>query len=344
MTAEIDTSGSQSKQGRKDDMTRLKLYAGAAALALLLGGSADAAQLNIAFTVHSATSNTFWQAVKKGFDDACAKIQANCQMIFTQTEGSIAEQSANMQTAIAANPDALITSIVDNNAFTSLLQDARSKGILVIASNVDATEGPAKKIRQAFIGQGFIPAGYSLGQAQSRNFPKDGPIHVLVGVSAPGQNWSEQRAKGVMNFMEDFKKANPGRDITVERIDSGTDLAVVSDRVGAYLNAHPDTTAYFDTGFWHAGVARVLADRGVKPGKVLLGGFDLVPEVLEQMKAGYVQVQIDQQPYEQGFMPVMEAYLAKTVGLAPADIDTGQGVVTPDQVDAIMALSKQGVR
>jgi simple sugar transport system substrate-binding protein len=62
------------------------------------------------------------------------------------------------------------------------------------------------------------------------------------------------------------------------------------------------------------------------------------------MKAGYVQVQIDQQPYEQGFMPVMEVYLAKEVGLAPADIDTGQGVVTPDQVDAIMQLSTQGLR
>ena len=55
-------------------------------------------------------------------------------------------------------------------------------------------------------------------------------------------------------------------------------------------------------------------------------------------------MQIDQQPYMQGFLPVMEVYLAKTVGLAPADIDTGQGVVTPDQVDAIMELSTQGVR
>ena len=74
----------------------------------------------------------------------------------------------------------------------------------------------------------------------------------------------------------------------------------------------------------------MLKDRGVEPGKVLLGGFDLVPEVLQQMTAGYVQVQIDQQPYMQGFMPVMQAYLDKTVGLAPSDIDTGQGVVTPE--------------
>ena len=77
---------------------------------------------------------------------------------------------------------------------------------------------------------------------------------------------------------------------------------------------------------------------------VLLGGFDLVPEVLQQMKAGYVQVQVDQQPYMQGFMPVMQVYLAKTVGLAPTDIDTGQGIVRPDDVDSIMELSAQGLR
>ena len=57
--------------------------------------------MNIVFTHHSSASNPFWQAVKKGFDDACAKIQANCQMIFTQTEGSIEQQSANMQAALA---------------------------------------------------------------------------------------------------------------------------------------------------------------------------------------------------------------------------------------------------
>src|SRR6185503_3734864 len=234
-------------------MTKLKLFAGTAVLGLLLGGAAQAAQLNIAFTVHSASSNTFWQAVKKGFDDACEKIQANCQMIFTQTEGSIAEQQANMQTALAANPDALITSIVDNSAFDDLIKGARDKGVSGIATNVGDTDGAKGSARQAFIGQGFIPAGYTLGEAQSKDFPADGPIHVLDGVSAPGQNWSEQRAQGVMNFMEDYRKANPNREVTVERIDSGTDLAVVSDRIGAYLNAHPETTAYFDTGFWHAG-------------------------------------------------------------------------------------------
>ena len=317
--------------------------------AALLGTTALTAQaqddaLSIVFTHHSSASNTFWQAVKKGFDDACERVGADCQMIFTQTEGSIEQQAANMQAALARNPDALITSIVDNSAFDQIIADARASGVTVIGSNVDDTDGDAGNDRQAFIGQGFIPAGYSLGKAMSDHFPADGPINVLVGVSAPGQNWSEQRAAGVISFLEEFKGANPSREVSWERIDSGTDLALTADRVGAYLSANPDTTAYFDTGFWHAAVARVLQDRGAEPGEVLLGGFDLVPEVLQQMKAGYVQVQVDQQPYMQGFMPVMQAYLAKTVGLSPANIDTGQGIVRPEDVDGIMELSAKGLR
>jgi len=314
--------------------------------ALAAGGSIASAQepMNIVFTHHSSASNPFWQAVKKGFDDACAKIQANCQMVFTQTEGSIEQQSANMQAALSSKPDALITSIVDNNAFDQIISDARTAGVTVIAANVDDTEGAAGNARQAFIGQGFIPAGYALGKKMSEFFPKEGKIKALVGVSAPGQNWSEQRAAGVMKFLEEYKAANSSREVVIERMDTGTDGAVVADRVGAYLSANPDTTVYFDTGLWHAYVAQVLADRGVPPGKVLMGGFDIVAEVLQQMEAGYIQVQVDQQPYMQGFMPVMEAYLAKTVGLAPADIDTGKGVVLKEDVPALMELAKQGVR
>jgi simple sugar transport system substrate-binding protein len=46
----------------------------------------------------------------------------------------------------------------------------------------------------------------------------------------------------------------------------------------------------------------------------------------------------------QGFMPVMEVYLAKTVGLAPSDIDTGNGLVVPSQADSIAAMAAKGLR
>jgi simple sugar transport system substrate-binding protein len=312
--------------------------------ALLVGQATAANALSIAFTIHSSASNTFWQAVKKGYDDGCKRVEAQCSMVFTQTEGSVDQQVANIRAAISAKPDALFTSIVDNKALDEVIQEARDAGILVLAVNVDDTEGAAGNARQAFIGQGFRPAGHSLAKALSEKFPAEGPIKVLVGISAPGQNWSESRGGGVIDFLEEYKAAHPDREISWERIDSGTDLAITADRVGAYLSAHPDTNAYFDTGFWHAGVARVLQDRGIEPGKVLLAGFDLVPEALQQMQKGYVQALVDQQPYMQGFIPVMEAYLNKTIGLAPSDVDTGQGIVLPADADAIMALSAQGLR
>ncbi len=152
------------------------------------------------FTVHSGASNTFWQAVQKGYEDACSKLAANCQMVYVQTDGSVQEQVANMEAALARKPDALITSIVDNNAFDDVIKRARDAGVIVIASNVDDLEGAAGNARQAFIGQGFVPAGHSLAALSGRTCPTNGPLHVLVGVSGPGQNWSEQRALGVTNL------------------------------------------------------------------------------------------------------------------------------------------------
>jgi len=324
----------------------MKKYLTAVALAALMTTPALAqdAPMNIVFTHHSSASNPFWQAVKRGFDDACARIEANCQMIFTQTEGDIAQQSANMMAALAAQPDALLTSIVDNTAFDGIIGGAVDAGVIVIAVNVDDTEGAEGNARAAFIGQGFVPAGYSLGRKMSEFFPAEGPIKAVVGVSAPGQNWSEQRAAGVMQFLEEFKAANPDREVEIVRLDTGTDGAIVADRVGAYINANPDTTAYFDTGLWHAYVAQVLADRGIPPGQVLMGGFDIVTEVLDQMDTGYIQVQVDQQPYMQGYMGVMEAYLGHNIGLSPTNIDTGQGLIVQADVAELRDLAAQGLR
>lgn len=215
--------------------------------------------------------------------------------------------------------------------------------MIVIGANVDDSEGAVGNARQAFVGQGFVEAGRALATAVSAEFPEEGAIDVLLGVSAPGQNWSEQRAQGIEEGLRAYAEAS-GREVSVERIDSGTDLAVTADRVGAYLSANPDTTAYFDTGFWAAGVARVLRDRGVEPGAVLMGAFDLVPEVLREMQGGYVQALVDQQPYAQGFLPVMQVHLADAVGLAPSDVNTGTGVVAPHEVEAILEGSQQGLR
>lgn len=50
-----------------------KLIAGTALGLTLMAPAASAEGLSIAFISHSSASNTFWQAVKKGYDDACER-------------------------------------------------------------------------------------------------------------------------------------------------------------------------------------------------------------------------------------------------------------------------------
>ena len=324
-------------------MRKSIVAAGVVSAFALFAGVAEADPLNIVFTHHSSASNPFWQAVKKGFDDACGKIQADCQMVFTNTNMSVQEELTNVDAALATNPDALILTLPDNNAFTKVVAEARAKGIIVIAINNDDVT-PGHNARQSYIGPAFLASGIALTKQLETLFPKEGPINVLLGVNVPGANWSEQRAAGVVKALDDFKAANPGRQLTITKLDVGADPATTSDRVGAYLNAHPDTTAYIETGSLDVAVAQLLKDRGIPPGKIIIGGFDVESDVLQEMKTGYIQAHADQQPYMQGFMPVMEVYLAKTVGLAPSDIDTGNGLVLPSQADAIAAMAAKGLR
>jgi len=109
-------------------MKTLALGIGVLGFAASLAMPAAAAPLKIVMATHGSTANEFWQPVKKGFDDACAKIQADCQFLFTNTNMSVQEELTNIDAALATNPDALIITIPDNNAFTKVVADARAKG------------------------------------------------------------------------------------------------------------------------------------------------------------------------------------------------------------------------
>jgi simple sugar transport system substrate-binding protein len=310
------------------------------AAAAFLTGTTVQAQERYTYLHHATPTNVFWQAVKKGMDEACGQIEADCQMVFLQQDGNFQEQLNNLEAALANNPTGIINTFAGGSIFDEALQRAVDAGIPVIASNVDHPEG---KYRLAYVGQDLEQAGYDLAKAQSENFPAEGPIHVLIGVSGPGQVWSETRAAGVERFIKEYIEANPDREVTYERIDSGLDLSTTGQRVAAYVQATP-TTAYFDTGYWHAGAAVALRDLGKKPGEVLLAGFDLVPVVFDEMKSGYIQLTVDQQPYLQGYYPVHQIYLLNNFKFPPFDINTGKALITPDDVDALLELSQQGIR
>jgi simple sugar transport system substrate-binding protein len=295
------------------------------------------------FVMHSDTNNAFWAAVHKGFKDACAQVGADCQMLTLSGDGDQQEQLQNLESSIAQGVDGIVTTITNPTIFDGAVDEALAAGIPVITANTDDPEGAAGSNRLAYIGQDLEKAGYELASALSKQFP-DGDVHVLIGVADMNQSWAYTRANGIARFMEDYKAANTDRNVTYEKIESGMDLSTVGNRVAAYVQTNPNTTAYFDVGFWEAGAAQGIRNLGYEPGQMLLAGFDLVDVVFEEMEKGYVQLTVDQQPYYQGYMAVHQLYLMNKYGLSALDIDTGKAMIGPEDVAQIRSFKGMSVR
>jgi simple sugar transport system substrate-binding protein len=70
------------------------------------------------------------------------------------------------------------------------------------------------------------------------------------------------------------------------------------------------------------------------------GGYDLLPTTLQLIKSGDLDFTIDQQPYLQGFYPVVLLFLYKLSGglSGPAEMNTGLLFVTKTTADPYLSL------
>lgn len=72
-----------------------------------------------------------------------------------------------------------------------------------------------------------------------------------------------------------------------------------------------------------------------KQGQVCAFGFDLGPKQQEQIKTGALTGSLGQQPFLQGFWPVVQLYLQIDRGVSAANLDTRAQLVTKDNVGLI---------
>jgi simple sugar transport system substrate-binding protein len=82
------------------------------------------------------------------------------------------------------------------------------------------------------------------------------------------------------------------------------------------------------------GVAQVMQKYGLQNKGIHGGGYDLLPTTLKLIDKGVLDFTIDQQPYLQGFYPVVQLFLYKISGglMAPSETNTGLLFVTKDNV------------
>jgi simple sugar transport system substrate-binding protein len=72
-------------------------------------------------------------------------------------------------------------------------------------------------------------------------------------------------------------------------------------------------------------LAKVMQKLGLVAKGVHAGGFDLTEQTQKLLQEGQIDFTIDQQPYLQGFLPVLQLFLYKVSGTltGPSEVDTG---------------------
>ena len=82
----------------------------------------------------------------------------------------------------------------------------------------------------------------------------------------------------------------------------------------------------------------------LKPGQVFFAGFDMSPNTAKAIKDGYQDLVIDQQPYLQGYLPILNICLTKKYGFSGLDINTAGAFVDPKNVDVVAPLAAKEIR
>jgi len=279
------------------------------------------------FVCH-VTTNPFFTPTQYGAEDACKLLGAEFQ--WTGSINSVvAEMVDATNTAISARADGIALAVVDKAAFRGPVDRALEAGIPVVSYNADGAREDVGTNRLAYIGQGLYESGYALGQ---RALTKIDSGDVAGFIATPGQLNIQPRIDGAQQAFRDS-----GKPINFTAVATNADITQGLSIIDAYAQGHPNIAGLLavDAGSTQS-VGQTVAkykmrDKGLK----VAGGFDLVPETLNAVKAGDLDYTIDQQPYLQGFLPVVALYLYKLTGglLFPCQTNTGLLFVTKDNVD-----------
>jgi len=65
---------------------------------------------------------------------------------------------------------------------------------------------------------------------------------------------------------------------------------------------------------------------------------------LRLIKDDVISFTLDQQPYAQGFYPVIQLVQQIRYGAIPSDMDSGSTLISKDNVDEVMKLTEEGYR
>lgn len=275
---------------------------------------------------HGGPGDPWWAPVIKGAELAGNLL--NVKVVYQGPEKfSIKWLVDALESAAAANPDGIIITITDYKALDEPLRKIIAKGVPVIAVNVYDPRPEDERIPyMSYVGQNEYQAGYRLAKYTIKWFEKNVgrlPKLAFIGIHEVGHVGLELRAKGIQDA---FKEA--GAAYVPEKLDITTDITKAYETMKSYIQAHPDVEVIFTLGPLGAHPAmKLISDLNLK-GKVYVATVDVDDQILKGIDEGITIAAVSQQPFAQGFLPVVFMYLYVKYGIKPPDdIPTGPTII-----------------
>jgi ribose transport system substrate-binding protein len=264
----------------------------------------------------------FYEPCIQGFHDAGAKYGVKTE-VESPPKFDIALQVKVIEDLIVRGVDGIAISAVDNKGLVAVVNEAQKAGIKVLCFDADA---PATT-RACYIGTVNEPAGYHAGKYMFKLMGNKGNVAIMQGGLAPNLN---ERQAG-------FRRAAAETNVKIVAFeDFEADFATGVNKTEALLGTYPDLNAIFGVSAYGAPVAATVLKEQGKAGKIIVGGFDDLPETITGIKDGSVQYCLVQKAYKMGWLSVENLLALKKKKKVPPVIDTGLIIVTKDNVDSYM--------
>jgi simple sugar transport system substrate-binding protein len=272
------------------------------------------------FVTHQ-TLNPLLVATQFGAEDACALVE--CTMNWTGSpSGSVKETVSALQKAISGKADGIAVSVIDDEAFLPAVASAAKAGIPLVAFNEDADVSGR---RFAYIGENPRISGARVGGEAARLVPG---ANVLLFAPKNADFRLERRLDGIFAGLSGASKSPSA---TVVRL-TGDPHNQQNQIEAAYRSQRGVRGLFAVDGNGTVAVGAAINHLGLR-GKVHAGGYDLLPDDLSLVADGTLDFVVDEQPYVQGFAPVMQLFLAQI----------SQGTVSPTDTETSVLLRKADV-
>ncbi len=316
------------------------------ATALLAPGSVNAQEdpVEIYFFPGGSPGGSFASVVYNGARHAEEVLGDRVNVRYKWSDWSPQKMVTQFQEAIAANPDGIaIMGHPGVDAYKRFVDRARDQGIIVTSQNVTLPELEKKYKADGFgyVGQELYPSGKQLGEAAvDRAGLGQGDKALVWGLkSQPARG---KRTRGAIDALEEAGLEVDYMEISQEvNKDASAGVPVIT----GYLQSNPDVDLVItDHGALTATLQTYFKSSGLGPDEVYGAGFDLSPATVQAIKSGYADLVLDQQPFLQGFLPIMQIYLSERYKFSGLHIRTGSGLVHEGNIDAIAPLAKEGIR